>query len=260
MQKPLLVCLLLAITLATFAQPGKGLDLGLFKDRNQAARNAVAPGVYLVRQDYIVVDSAGKGYGYDNKETFGTYYSVGLRIKEGFLLPSTFNTPGEFDPNFEPYKQTHKTKTSHVKSRLVDSLKYADVKLADIQADVPRVNQPTTGDCFQLKDYKDVKEGKLLLVYADDMAKLNEQAAKTHILQVEELVWSDEGIAQPKNLILGGKAVIGGVLFHEEVSFGRIVYQPVAFFEMINGAWVLKAIDIKQSPAGGLNPIDKKKK
>ncbi|CAN5329052.1 hypothetical protein BH09BAC1_BH09BAC1_04620 [soil metagenome] len=259
MQKSLLLLLFLILAVFVKAQPGKGGDLGLFKERFPSVKNAVATGLYLVQQQYIAVDSTGKEYGYNNQDNFGIGYSIGIKIKEGLLLPSSFNTPGLYDPNFEPYKNTYHTRTSSIKQRLIDSLKYNDIKLADLQAELPRINQASSPDFFTLKQYKDVKEGKLIVVFAEDVAKLADENAKTNTIQVEDLTWDDKGIAQPKNLILGNRTVLGGVLFYEEVSFGKVAYQPVAFFEQINGAWVLKAIDVKQSPAG-LNPIDKKKK
>lgn len=242
------------------AQPGKGLDLNIFKERNQTVKNAVAPGLYLMQQLYIAVDSAGKEYGFNNQDNFGTIYSIGIKIKEGLLLPTTFNTPGLFDPNFEPYRAGYTTRTSGVKARGVDSLKFQALDIADLNIEVPRIAQATGDEYFVIKDYKGVTEGKLVLWYADDITKLDKETLKSNIIQVDEVVWDDKGIAQPKNILIGNKTLIGGVFFHEEVSFGTVTYQPVAFFENIEGTWMLKAIDIKQSPAGGLNPIDKKKK
>ena len=260
MHKALFLILLATFSLIAEAQPGKGLDLNVLKDRNLTVKNAVAPGLFIVQQQYIAVDSAGKEYGFNNEDNFGTVFSIGIRIKEGIVLPSSFNTPGNFDPNFEPYKANFTTRTSGIKMREIDSLKYHELKVTDLQPAVPRINQAPNENYFPIKDYKDVKEGKLVLVFTEDLAKLQQEPAKTNIVQVEDLTWDDKGIAQPKNLLIGNRTLLGGVLFHEEVSFGKVLYQPVAFYENINGSWVLKAIDIKQSPAGGLNPIDKKKK
>ncbi len=260
MRKLLSLLLLFVSLVFAQAQPGKSLDLNVFKDRNQTVKNAVAPGLYIIQQQYIALDSAGKEYGFNNQDNFGAVYSVGIRIKEGIILPSSFKYPGNFDPNFEPYKTTHTTRTSGIKARNVDSVKYDALKVADLQADIPRINLAAANDYFPIKHYKDVKEAKLALIYTDDITKLEQEPAKINILQVDDLNWDDKGIAQPKNLVIGNKTALGGVLFHEEVSFGKVVYQPVAFYENVNGSWVFTAIDIKQSPAGGLNPIDKKKK
>lgn len=260
MQKILFYLLFIASATFATAQNGKGLDLNIFKDRNQTVKDAVAPGLYLVRQDFIAVDSAGKEYGFNNQDNFGTIYSVGIKIKEGLLLPSTFNTPGLLDPNFEPYRAGYTTRTSDIKARTIDSLKYQQLKVTDLKPEVPRMEQAPADEYFMLKDFTDVTSGKLVMIYADDMAKIDQEPLKTNIIQVDDIVWDDKGTAQPKGILIGNKSLIGGVLFHEEVSFGNVYYQPVAYYENINGSWVLKAIDIKQSPAGGLNPIDKKKK
>lgn len=260
MHKALLLFIFILFAGLLKAQPGKNLDLGLFKDRNLTVKNAVADGLFIVQQQYIAVDSAGKEYGFNNQDNFGTVYSVGLRVKEGIALPTTFNTPGLFDANFEPYREGYSTRTSGLHFRHLDSIKFDALKITDLQAEVPRINQPPVANFFSLKQYKEVKEGKLVIIFSDDAAKIDTESAKTFIVQVEELEWDSKGLAQPKNLLLGNRSVIGGVLFHEEVSFGMVQYQPVAFFENINGAWVLKAIEMKQSPAGGLSPIDKKKK
>jgi hypothetical protein len=254
---------LFAFTFTSFlsqAQPGKGLDLNLFKDRNQTVKNAVAPGLFLVQQNFIAVDSAGQEYGFNNQDDFGTIYSIGIKVKEGLLLPSTFNTPGLLDSNFEPYRAGYSTRNSSIKTRGIDSLKYDNIDLASFNDQVPRINQANDDEYFGIKDYKSVTNGKLLLVYADDITKLDKETLKTNIIQVDELVWDDKGYAQPKNIVIGNKTLIGGIFFYEEVTFGAVTFEPVAFFENINGAWILKAIDIKQSPGGGLNPIDKKKK
>jgi hypothetical protein len=259
MHKTLLLFIFILFAGLLKAQPGKNLDLGLFKDRNITVKNAVAGGLFIVQQQYIAVDSAGKEYGFNNQDNFGTVYSVGLRVKEGIVLPTTFNTPGLFDANFEPYRAGYTTRTSGIQYRHVDSVKFDALKVTDLQAEVPRINQPATVEYFPLKQYKDIKEGKLVIVFSEDVAKVETESVKTFIVQVEELEWDVKGLSQPKNLLLGNRSVIGGVLFHEEVSFGKVLYQPVAFFENINGAWVLQAIDMKQSP-GGLSPIEKKKK
>lgn len=260
MQKILFFLFLIASTTFAVAQPGKGLDLNIFKDRNQTVKDAVSPGLYLVRQDFIAVDSAGKEYGFNNQDNFGTIYSVGIKIKEGLLLPSTFNTPGLLDPNFEPYRAGYTTRTSDIKTRTIDSVKYQQQKVTDLNPEVPRIEQAPADDFFMLKDYTDITSGKLVMIYADDMSKIDQEPLKTNVIQVDDIVWDDKGMAQPKGILIGNKSLIGGVLFHEEVTFGNVYYQPVAYYENINGSWVLKAIDIKQSPAGGLNPIDKKKK
>jgi len=260
MQRFIFLLVFTFISLLAQAQPGKGLDLNLFKDRNQTVKNAVAPGLFLVQQNFIAVDSAGEEYGFNNQDNFGTIYSIGIKVKEGLLLPSTFNTPGLLDPNFEPYRAGYTTRNSSINARGIDSLKYDNVDLARFNNQVPRIDQTNNDEFFGIKDYKGVTDGKLLLLYADDIAKLDKETLKTNIIQVEELVWDDKGMAQPKNIVIGNKTLIGGIFFYEEVTFGTVTFQPVAFFENNNGAWMLKAIDIKQSPGGGLNPIDKKKK
>ncbi len=260
MQRFIVLVMLSVVTTIAMAQPGKGLDLNIFKDRNQTVKDAVAQGLYLVRQEFIAVDSAGKAYGFNNQDNFGTVYSIGIKIKEGLLLPSTFNTPGLFDTNFEPYRAGYAARTSDIKARGVDSLKYQSLSVANLVTEVPRVTQPAADDYFMLKDYTDVKEGKLVMLYTDDIVKIDEEQLKCNVIQVDDISWDENGIAQPKNILIGNKTLIGGVLFHEEVSFGNVHYQPIAYYENINGTWMLKAIDIKQSPAGGLNPIDKKKK
>lgn len=260
MQKGLILLLLTVTVTIAMAQPGKGLDLNLFKDRNQTVKDALAPGLYLVRQEFIAIDSAGKEYGFNNQDNFGTVYSIGIKIKEGLLLPSTFNTPGLFDTNFDPYRGNYTTRTSKMQSRMVDSLNYQTLNVTDLKPEVPRVEQAPAEDFFTLKDYADIKSGKLVMLYADDMAQIDQATIKSNIIQVDDIEWDDKGIAQPKGILIGNKSLIGGVLFHEEISFGNVLYQPVAYYEFLNGSWMLRAIDIKQSPAGGLNPIDKKKK
>jgi hypothetical protein len=260
MQRFIFLLVLSFTSVLAQAQPGKGLDLNLFKDRNQTVKNAVAPGLYLIEQDFIAVDSTGTEYGFNNQDDFGTIYSIGIKVKEGILLPSTVKTPGLLDPNFEPYRSGYTTRTSGMKARGVDSLTFVSIDLANLNSEVPRIAQAAAEQYFSVKDYKGVTDGKLVLLYADDITKLDKETLKSNIIHIEELVWDDKGIAQPKNIVIGNKTLIGGVFFYEEVTFGTVTYEPVAFFENLEGAWMLKAIDTKQSPAGGLNPIDKKKK
>ena len=80
----------------------------LFSPNQQLVETAMRGGMFIVRQDYQLVDSVtGQRFGRGGKTMFGGAYVVGVKVRGGYLLPERGAHPWEGDSLFAPYRKTH---------------------------------------------------------------------------------------------------------------------------------------------------------
>ena len=66
--------------------------------------SAIENGFFLSMQNYRVRNKeTGKLYGYDGKAYFGVQYAIGVKVRDGLILPEKAMKPWAYDNNFTDY-------------------------------------------------------------------------------------------------------------------------------------------------------------
>ncbi|MCC8071635.1 MAG: hypothetical protein LIO90_07525 [Bacteroidales bacterium] len=78
---------------------------GMMSSRQELLADAVENAYFLTCQDFLVADKqTGELYGYENGDIFGRVYSIGVKIKDGFVLTAQTQEPWDYDAKYPNYK------------------------------------------------------------------------------------------------------------------------------------------------------------
>ncbi|GAP71198.1 hypothetical protein SAMD00024442_1_11 [Candidatus Symbiothrix dinenymphae] len=77
----------------------------LSSGNQQLIEEAVRDGLFVVRQSYQLRDSV-TSYGWNNLPQFGTTYSLGVKVVDGYYLDAQAVTPWLYDPKFDEYRDS----------------------------------------------------------------------------------------------------------------------------------------------------------
>lgn len=194
---------------------GQTLDKGLLVD-------AVSSAFFLSRQSFQVADKkTGELYGLNNRDEFGTEITLGVKLKDGFLLTDKAVRPWEYNSKFNNYRDGYKPVpylseyTEQGEKSVYDSLN-CSLQEGEKPLDVYSFKS----NVFKEKglDY-DVAEGPqkgwLVWAYTDKDADLNKTAKLSFICCEKELevkVDSKESVSAPKDKnILGGIYIVPSI-------------------------------------------------
>lgn len=68
--------------------------------------NIVSPALFLFRQSFQVADNkTGDLYGLNNQDEFGAEVSIGIKVKDGFVLTDKAMRPWAYNRKFDEYKE-----------------------------------------------------------------------------------------------------------------------------------------------------------
>lgn len=200
----------------------KGMDnVGQVLDKDLLV-DAVSSAFFISRQSFQVADKkTGELYGLNNRDEFGTEITLGVKLKDGFLLTDKAVRPWEYNSKFNNYRDGYKPVpylseyTEQGEKSVYDSL-YCSLPEGEKPLDVYSFKS----NLFKGKglDY-DVAEGTrkgwLVWVYTDKDTDLNKTAKLSFVYCEKELeakVDSKEGVSAPKDKnILGGIYVVPSI-------------------------------------------------
>jgi|GEM_PF-4991699 len=105
-------------------------------DENRIFGKIVNNSLYILRQDYYVIDTTiqgGKRYGLNKKDYFGRFYYTAIAINGKFIVDKSINTPWELDSNFSKYNVNNKYKPElgELAFKRVDDKKYTLLETFD---------------------------------------------------------------------------------------------------------------------------------
>jgi len=194
---------------------GQTLDKGLLID-------AVSSAFFLSRQSFQVADKkTGELYGLNNHDEFGTEITLGVKLKDGFLLSDKAVRPWEYNSKFDGYREEYKPVPY-----LSEYTEQGDKTDYDsLTCSLQESKKPLDVYCFNSNVFNgkglecDVTEGtrKGWFVWActDKDADLNKTAKLSFVCCEKELdvkVGSKECVSPPKDKnILGGIYIVPSI-------------------------------------------------
>ncbi|MFY0672941.1 MAG: hypothetical protein JXQ87_06030 [Bacteroidia bacterium] len=232
------------------------LKLDFLRDSNKNIKEALFPGVSLIKQEYVIVDKKGKEFGLNGLDHFGIQFYLGIQLEESIRLPESFFSPGNQDTNYVKIKNDYDIELSNVSLKKINlNENFNDIKLKKA-FDQKNYSLKTNEEekHFKIVSPENVKEGKLLLFTANEknLDSLN-LTPKAYIIDLQDIEWKNN-IADIKDYKYKDAVVIGGVLFFEKVGFANITYQPVAFYEQKENNWILVSL-VDYGNDSFINPV-----
>jgi hypothetical protein len=225
--------------------------------------------LYIIRQDYTLIDGAGNEYGRNKDAFFGKKYGLGVVTDSGIYTTTDILVPWEDDKNFNKFKNNDSLKPHLSKifyKRLNDktfspmetgqSKKIVDSSLIIFRAPD---SLPYIADAINLKD----TTGWIVL------AKSREDPGMTDSfllnLSIIRPVFSEDSTGKMYIRNLAAKDnFIGGIFYTSHISLGKILFSASGILKKDGNGWYIKtfrtgAPEIK-SDRNILNPVKKETK
>ncbi|WPP49135.1 hypothetical protein [Catalinimonas niigatensis] len=217
-------------------------QLMALQDNQNLVSKAIDGAVYLVRQEYLLESASGERLGRGILSYFGKEYSIGVLVDRDLWIPSYVREPWVNDPNFEEYENEYEPICSYTKIKQINSEKdYRAFEIKDINLSnaltsfQPGVRGLNATDSLPQKV-------KLQLYYVEANETPDESQIKSTTIHLNALKWDKQGKAEIDDLRFKDRMVLGGAVFTEKVSLGRIDIELVALYTQEKDNWILQSV------------------
>lgn len=206
--------------------------------------SAVKDGLFIIKQDYCLADSAGNLYGRNNAEYFGSIVSLGVVADNGYLMQDKAVSPQNYDANYSGYSDYsvvfRKTRYRTLDSREFNSMPFDKEKIDTVVAGVSYYMKDNvlgiTG--FSMDATSGEKDGWLVWAVSDSLGidnmnvELISYKTKKTFQENEDVVEIDAPMTQ--------KNVLGGIFVCPVVKeIGIIQYKLVGILCPRAGKWLI---------------------
>jgi hypothetical protein len=202
----------------------------LNSSNQQLIEEAVKDGLFIVRQSYLLKDSV-TSYGWDNMPNFGTTYSLGVKVADGYYLADQVVHPWKYDSKFDEFCNNKQYKP------IISQTEYLSYNSLKDSIFLPFLYQPNcvgkqiylvSDSLFENKGFAvdksdNVKQGWLVwLVSTDSLEKITHESLSLLVYRNE--LKSETGtynIEAPTT----NKIVVGGIYIVPKVeSIGKLTF------------------------------------
>ncbi len=210
---------------------------------NQNLLNQAIDGaVYLVRQEYLVESPSGERMGRGILNYFGKAYGIGVLVNRDLWMPSSTRTPWKEDVNFKEVEEKYKPVCSLTKVKKINSsAEYRVFEIKELKLDgaltrfQPGIAGLNASDSLP-------PSGKLLVYYVEAGESPDEANIKSTTIDLKQVDWNAQGTADIKDVQFKDREVLGGALFTEKISLGKIEIELVAIYAREEDHWLLQAV------------------
>lgn len=245
-ERILVVFILCLFTNATHAQIDSASiripQLMALQHNQNLVSKAIDGAVYLVRQEYLLESPSGERLGRGILNYFGKSYRIGILVDRDLWMPGSTRMPWEEDPNFIENEEEYKPVCTFTKVKKINAdtdyrvfeLKETDLKGA-LTSFKPGIAGLQTSDSLP-------QHGKLLVYYVEADESPDDSMIKSTTINMNQIKWNAEGIAEVNDLQFKDRWILGGALFTEKVSLGKIDIELVAIYADKGDNWILQAV------------------
>lgn len=218
-------------------------QLTALQNNQNLVSKAIDGAVYLIRQEYLLESPSGERLGRGILNYFGKTYRIGVLVNRDLWMPSSIMQPWVHDPNFKEFEKEYKPVCSYTRIKKINSeeeyrvfeLKEYNVQnlLTSFKPGFPGLNATDS-----LPD-----KVKLQLYYVEaDGNPDDANSIKSTIVNLNAVQWNEEGKAEVNDLLFKDRVILGGAVFIERVSLGRIDIELVALYTEEEENWVLQTV------------------
>lgn len=222
-------------------------NLSQFEDSTLLGNNlfvdAIRPALFLSRQSFQVKDKkTGDLYGLNNKDEFGTEITLGIKVKNGYVLTDRAISPWKYNDKFETYKEKYDPVMFVSEySECGDAAKYDTLSITRPNMLLSESLYLISSDCFSNKGLvidgtKGKKDGWVILAGTDKDVDLN-KTAKLQLSCYRKSVEANEGnsidIDTPDN-----QNILGGIYVTPvNTDIGALEFRVCGIILENNGKW-----------------------
>lgn len=207
--------------------------------------SAISSSFFLSRQSFQVSDKkTGERYGLNNKNVFGTEFSLGIKVKNGYILTEKAIHPWKYNKKFETYKDNYDPVMYMSEySEFAENTKYETLEILESKVNelLPSSLYFVAADCFLGKglavDYTEgKKDGWVVWACVDKDADLN-RSAKLKIISYSKTV--DSNVNDSSNVDTPDEQEVLGGIFVIPVNseIGVIEFRISGIMVENNGKW-----------------------
>lgn len=208
-------------------------------------KRAISSSFFISRQSFQVCDKkTGELYGLNNKNEFGTEISLGIKVKNGYILTDKAIRPWEYNAKFEKFKDNYQPVPYLSEySECVETAKYdsLDISKQKVKELIPSSLYFVNSDCLSNKgltiDFARAgKDGWVVWACTDKNADLNKTP------KLEFFCYNNAADASnDKNIDIeapDGKKVLGGIfVIPISESVGVLEFHLCGVMVEMNGKW-----------------------
>jgi len=220
----------------------KQTDLIFFSKEN-IEFTALKQFLYLIRQDYIVIDESGKPRFRGGNNYYGKAYTIGVLSEDTKLLfPTYIRSPWEIDDTYDQLaNRNYKPECSLFRMKSYADGEYFVTKLqsTDEENEISFMLAGKQGIMIE----ENLQDNGTLIVFYTSAASPDNFADILHsIMYLDDITWNSDGSANIEELNYGENEIIGGALFSRHISPGNIRWKLAGLYLPVNNKWVLKSI------------------
>lgn len=108
--------------------------------------SAIKNGLFIIKQDYCLADSAGNLYGRNNAEYFGSIVSLGVVADNGYLMQDKAVSPQNYDANYSDYRD-YSVVFRKTRYRTLDNYEFYSMPF-----DKEKIDTVVAGSSYYMKD------------------------------------------------------------------------------------------------------------
>ncbi|MDF9798775.1 hypothetical protein OKW21_004038 [Catalinimonas alkaloidigena] len=217
-------------------------QLVALQNNQNLVNKAIDGAIYLVRQEYMLESSSGERLGRGILDYFGKTYRIGVLVNRDLWLPSSIREPWRTDPNFKEYEADFEPFCSLTKVKAINSdndYRVFEIKKLNLESPLTSFKPGVAG--LNASDSLP-QNGKLLVYYVEEDNSPDESVIKSTNINLNQISWDNEGMAEVKDIQFKDRMILGGALFVEKVSLGKIDIELVAVYTDVEENWVLQAV------------------
>ena len=222
--------------------------------KDDAFREAVSGGIYLLRQNYVFVsDKTGNEYGREGKDFCGSAYEFGVLLNGRVYFSPRLLKPWLNDPYYVKIDSLREKTLDNVHYRLFKQTvaHYAKSDLTDKTLGTKLISSPINAKGFDAVGQ--ITSGRLVEILVKNTADDGEPVI--YEMRISSANWDVEGDnLKLKTLYKTDKQLSTAFLFSEEISLGNIKILPVGVYcQNEKGEWTWQLL--KENKANSLENI-----
>ena len=187
----------------------------------QWTENMVSPALFLFRQSFQVADNkTGDLYGLNNQDEFGAEVSIGIKVKDGFVLTDKAIHPWAYNSKFDEYKEKYKpVPYISLYSEIETCVKYDSINInypireeQTVEESYLVHSELFKGKGLSIDNSEGSKDGWIVFVCANkeaDLNKISEVSIVCYNKPVDIIKGKKIDVVTPNNMkIIGGVYVL----------------------------------------------------
>lgn len=208
------------IVLALFWLNTVAGQISLTSNNQQLIEDVIKTGVFLSKQSFQICNKeTGELFGLNGKKEFGTQYSIGVKVPDGFCLTDKAVRPWLYDDKYLKYKEKYdpvfyQAAFSELKENAkYDSLAYISTKPEELMDSLLYRFSSTTfeGKGFTLDYTKGEKKGWLIWINADRNLNLEQTSDLNFIIYRKILTVNERNCSFDIDKPTTEQEVLGGI-------------------------------------------------